>query len=107
MRYYWYGGEKYIRQMTKECVVCSHKNNLSNLTCLSPLRPIKVHPQIMWRIHCDLIGPFPESNSGNKYICVAICAFSKYVEAIGNSFFLKYLLFGKKQDFRISQFFRS
>jgi hypothetical protein len=34
-----------------------------------------------WRVHIDLIGPLPESSVGNKYIFLAVCALSKYVEA--------------------------
>lgn len=88
MRFYWLGGEKFVRQKTKECCVCAHKNNIWNNAQVSPLQPIPVIPQIMWRIHIDLAGPFDESNLGNRYLAIAICAFSKYVEAAGNLFIL-------------------
>ena len=69
---------------TKECVVCGHKNNVFNAAGLPPLRPIPVVPKVFWRIHVDLAGPLPETSNGNKYIAIAICAFTKYIEARGN-----------------------
>lgn len=33
------------------------------------------------RLHLDILGPFPTSNSGNKYILVIIDQFSRWVEA--------------------------
>jgi len=34
----------------------------------------------------DLAGPFyPTSIDGNRYVAIAVCAFSKFVEAQGNS----------------------
>ena len=84
MRYYWYGGESYVRQKTKECIVCSHKNNVFNGAAVTPLRPITVTPKIFWRVHIDLAGPFPTTKNKNKYIAIGICAFIKYVEAKGN-----------------------
>ena len=92
MRYYWYGGERYVRQKTKECIVCSHKNNVFNAAGITPLRPIPVTPKIFWRVHIDLAGPFPTTKSKNKYIAIGICAFIKYIEAKGNVLFCFVLL---------------
>ena len=84
LRYYWHGGEKYVRMKTRECIVCGHKNNVFNAPGFPPLRPIPVTPKLFWRIHVDLAGPLPQTSKGNKYIAIAICAFSKYIEAKGN-----------------------
>ena len=84
MRYYWYSGEKYVRMKTKECIICGHKNNVFNAAPVPPLIPIPVTPKIMWRVHVDLTGKLPVTKNGNKYIVVAICAFSKYIEAKGH-----------------------
>ena len=70
---------------TRECVVCGHKNNVFNAATVPPLIPIPVTPKIFWRVHVDLTGKLPVTNKGNQYIAVAICAFSKYIEAKGNS----------------------
>ena len=85
-RYYWYGGEKYVREKTKECVVCWQKRGHNNAK-IAPLCPIEVQPQIMWRVHVDLAGPFPKSKQESKYLAIGICAFSKYIEAMRNIFF--------------------
>ena len=84
MSYYWYGGEKYIRKHVKECIVCSHKNNVFNSADVTPLRPIPVIPKIFWRVHIDLAGPFTKTKNKNKYIAIGICAFIKYIEAKRN-----------------------
>ena len=84
MSYYWYGGEKYVRQRVRECIACSHKNNVFNSADVTPLRPIPVTPKIFWRVHIDLAGPFLKTKNKNKYIAIGICAFTKYIEAKGN-----------------------
>ena len=93
LRFYWLGGEKYVRMKTKECVVCAHKNNVFNTPAVPPLKPIPVQPRIMWRVHVDLSGKLPTTKNGNKYIAVAMCAFSKYIEAKGNVPYFSTLLF--------------
>ena len=104
MRYYWYKGEKYVRMKTKECVICGHKNNVFNYAAVPPLRPIPVTPKIFWRVHIDLSGKLPITKNGNTYLAVAICAFSKYIEAKGNhphffDFFYKSLVEKRKIQF--------
>ena len=85
MRYYWHKGEKYVRMKTKECVICGHKKNVFNAAPVPPLKPIPVTPKLFWRVHVDLSGVLPTTSRGNKYLGVAICAFSKYIEAKGNN----------------------
>ena len=83
MRYYWYGGEKFVRQKVRECTACAHKNSRVWQTSVAPLKPIPVIPKVMWRIHLDLCGKFKKSDAGNQYIALAVDAFSKYVEGQG------------------------
>ena len=84
LSYYWYGGEKYVPMKTKECVICGHKNNIVNAAPVPPLKPIPVTPKIFWRVHVDLTTKLPTTENGNKFIALAVCAFSKYIEAKGN-----------------------
>ena len=91
LRYYWYGGERYVREKTKECIICSHKNNVFNAAAVAPLRPIPVTPKIFWRVHVDLTGKFTKTKNGNQFIAIAICAFSKYIEAKGNPYFFMFI----------------
>ena len=72
-----------MRMKTKECVVCGHKNNVFNKAPVPPLVPIPVTPKMFWRVHVDLTAKLPETQNGNKYIAIAICAFSKFIEAKG------------------------
>ena len=53
---------------------------------MTPLNPIPVDPKLFFRINLDLMGPFLESNNGNKYVAIAVDAFSKYVEFVRNLF---------------------
>ena len=86
-RYYFLGGEKWVREKVKDCVVCSHKNKSTWKPQITPLKSIPVAPKAWWRVHIDLMGPFPKSGAGNKYVVLGVCAFSKYVEAEGNNTF--------------------
>ena len=86
-RYYWHGGYTFVKEKTRECVYCAQKNQAFNEAPVAPLCTIPVTPKAMWRIHCDLFGPLPKTKSGNAYVAVAICAFTKYVEAMRNFLF--------------------
>jgi hypothetical protein len=87
-RFYWHGGEKYVRDKVANCVVCANKHTAPWTAGLAPLKPLKVEPQPMMRIHLDLAGPFPPSAVGNVHIGVAVCAFLKYPEAMGNLLYI-------------------
>ena len=49
---------------------------------LNPLIPVV--PKLFFRINADVMGPFLKSNNGNKYVAIAVDAFSKYVEFAGD-----------------------
>ena len=83
-RYYAPGAEKLIRMKVKNCVYCSHKSDAIWKALMPPLQPIAVTPTLWSRVHIDLIGPLPKTANNNMYIAIAICAFSKYVEAKRN-----------------------
>ena len=89
-RFWFLGGEKWVRKKIRNCVACSHKNSSVWKSSKAPLRPITVFPKAFWRINLDLLGPiYPVSEQGNKYILLMIDPLTKYVEAAGNlSFFL-------------------
>ena len=83
-RFWFRGMSLWVRKKTKECVACTNKNNKNWPAHRTPLIPIPVTPQMWWRVHIDLIGPLPTSSCGNKYICIAVDAFSKFIEAQRN-----------------------
>ena len=102
-RYYWRGGYQYVAQQVKDCVACAHKNNSSWPASFPPLQPISIIPKVFHRVHVDILGsnsplkitfyptifkcsgPLEQTINGNQYIAIAVCAFTKYVEAQGNS----------------------
>jgi len=45
-----------------------------------------VEAKLWWRVHVDLIGPLPKTDTGNKYICIGVCSLSKFTEGKGNLF---------------------
>ena len=83
-RFWFRGMSVWVRKKTRECVPCSNKNNAEWPAQRAPLTPITVDPRLWWRVPVDLIGKLPTSSSGCKYIGLAVCALSKYVEAQGN-----------------------
>ena len=87
-RFYWYGGEKYVREKVANCIVCANKHTAPWTAGLAPLKPLEVEPMPMMRIHIDLLGPFPASAIGNVYVAVAVCAMLKYPEAMGNILYI-------------------
>ena len=94
-RFYWYGGEKYVRDKVANCIVCANKHTAPWTAGLAPLKPLDVEPQPMMRVHLDLLGPLPASAIGNVYVGVAVCAMLKYPEAMGNILYI----FKKDQTF--------
>ena len=82
-RYYWRGGQAYVAQKVKECVACAYKNNTIWKAGLPALTAIPVIPKPFWRLNLYFAGPFSRSRNGNAYIGLAVCAFTKYVEAAG------------------------
>lgn len=77
---WWKGMYKHIRTYIQTCDLCQRfKSNVNRKNRLmyssSPCR--------IWECaHIDLVGPFPESRTAMKYICVITDSFSKYVESI-------------------------
>ena len=84
-KFYFSGGQGWVREKTRDCVACAHKNNTVWPAVRAPLKPIVVAPKAMWRIHIDLLGPLqPVSDSGNRFVAIAVDALTKFPEALGN-----------------------
>ena len=66
-----------VKDYVNNCSVCQVKR-------VSFLIPDKLHPLPICarfeRIHIDLMGPFPASAEGHRYVVVAIDAFTKWAE---------------------------
>ena len=89
-RFYFKGGERWVRKKIRDCVACSHKKSSIWIGAKTPLRPIEVYPKAFWRINLDLLGPiYPVSEKGNKYILLMVDPLTKYTEACGNQYLSK------------------
>lgn len=73
----WQGMTKDIKDFVKSCPICqkikSPKSPYIQRRFSSSTYPFE-------RILIDPVGPFPEDAKGNKYIYVATCGFSRFVE---------------------------
>lgn len=79
IRYYWINMSSFIKQYCQSCDTCQ-RFNFSCLHPRAPLQPISVSRP--WQlVGVDFMGPFRESQSGNKYIILAIDHFTKFAEA--------------------------
>ena len=80
LNYWWAGLWQDCRDAVKSCAACSQSKATfsSQQPVLHPL-PIK---GLFYRWHVDLAGPFIVTKQGNKYLMIAVEAFSKYVEVL-------------------------
>ncbi|MES9883466.1 MAG: reverse transcriptase domain-containing protein [Sedimenticola sp.] len=79
LSFYWFRMSDSVRQWIKQCDFCGERKKPVK-GAKAPLQKYTVgYP--MDRVSTDVLGPFPISESGNRYILVVMCNFTKYVEA--------------------------
>ena len=78
-RGYWVGYKSDITNWCQNCPQCQ-KRKSPNKKAHHPMRQYLVGAP-MERVAVDILGPLPESNLGNKYICIVSDYFTKWVEA--------------------------
>ena len=78
-RFYWVGYKQDIINKCNTCHVCQARK-MPTKTSRAPLKPYIVGIP-MERVQMDLIGPLPESFSGNKYVLSLTCCFTKWTES--------------------------
>ena len=78
-RYYWHGMFKDIEHWCNTCVDCAMKKMPRNKH-KAPLLPIPVDGAFD-RVAMDILGPFPVTNSGNRYIIVFSDYYTRWPEA--------------------------
>jgi predicted aspartyl protease len=76
--HYWPGTDQTAKQVCDNCPTCQSASQGGIIP--REIRPIPVYGALE-RWHLDLIGPFPTSSSGNKYIVVAVDSVTKWPEA--------------------------
>ena len=78
-RYYWPGYSQDVKDWCKSCSACATRKSPAPKN-KAPLKNIKVgYP--MQLVAVDILGPLPESITGNSYILVAGDYFTRWMEA--------------------------
>ena len=77
--YHWYGMGADVRKYIQRCPQCKAQKS-SSPTQRAKLQTYQAGAP-MDRLHLDVLGPFPISSSGNKYILVIMDQFTRWVEA--------------------------
>ena len=78
-RYWWKGMYKDVEHWCKSCTECSMRKSPRN-SKKAPLLPIPVEGAFD-RVAVDVLGPFPASNKGNRYIVVFSDYLTRWCEA--------------------------
>ena len=77
-RFYWPNITHDVRDYINNCATCATKK--ASFLLPDELQSFPVSARFD-RLHIDLMGPFPETPKGNKYITCCIDAFTKWAEA--------------------------
>ncbi len=80
-RYFWHNRTEDVRMVVKRCQQCQLVRSAGSI-CFGDeqLKSIPIC-DLFHRVALDIVGPLPETKSGNKYILVAIDHYSKWCEA--------------------------
>ena len=78
-RYIWYGLRKDCEIYVRACPRCSREKKASKAA--RGALGVYHAGAPMERLHIDILGPFPKSSKGNRYILMVICQFTKWLEA--------------------------
>lgn len=76
-RYYWPGMRRQIMRFVLSCVDCQTKKG-SGEAPAGLMRPIRVQKPFE-KVGIDLVGPFPRTAAGHRYVIVAIDFLTKWV----------------------------
>ena len=78
--YFWLGMSSEVRAWCRTCTICRHFKG-PNHQKPAPLQQAAVGAPFD-RVGLDLLGPFPRSSRGNRYVMVVMDYFSKWPEAV-------------------------
>lgn len=76
-RFFWPGLARSVRRYVAACEPCQRRKKPSSLPA-GFLQPIDIPFEPFFRVGLDLLGPFPISSSGNKWIAVATDYATRY-----------------------------
>ena len=70
--YFWPNIVRNTEAFVKSCDSCQRIDK-GNEVKKVPMKLVPIISEIFTRINCDLVGPLPESEKGNRYILTAMC----------------------------------
>lgn len=76
-RFFWPGLYRSVRQYVAACDLCQRRKTPA-LRPAGTLQPIEVPDEPFFRVGLDLLGPFPVSATGNKWIAIATDYATRY-----------------------------
>ena len=79
-RFYWPGYRMDVQIWCAKCIVC-HERKGPNRRNRGPLKPINIGVPFE-KVGMDILGPFPVTARGNKFVLVIMDYFTKWPEAI-------------------------
>uniref|UniRef100_H2ZRT1 Gypsy retrotransposon integrase-like protein 1 n=1 Tax=Latimeria chalumnae TaxID=7897 RepID=H2ZRT1_LATCH len=79
IRFYWPGWQEAVREWCQKCLVCGARK-ASSKTPQAPL-VLSLAKRPLERVALDIVGPFPSTPRGKKYILVAADYFTRWTEA--------------------------
>ncbi len=71
---------KFVVYGIEQCTNCIHNDNYTNSNYVAPMKLLPIPAYSYECVHVDLCGPFPESKWGNKYVIIAACRLTMFVE---------------------------
>ena len=78
-RYFWPGLSRLVADYVRQCTDCAMYKP-ANVNMTPPLIPI-TSTRALQLIELDVVGPFPVSDKGNKYIFTIIDTYTRWSEA--------------------------
>ena len=79
-RFYWPTLRKDVADYCRRCEACQKTSRVK--PCHAPLIPLPIMDEPFQKIAMDIVGPLPQSRSGNRYVLV-ICDYAiRYPEAV-------------------------
>ena len=74
--FFWVGMKTDIKKFIGSCDSCMRNKHHRVFEPEARIWPVA--PRKFYRVHMDLVGPFPENGTGYKYICVFVDTLSRY-----------------------------
>jgi hypothetical protein len=80
LTYWWSNMRALVEDVIKACSGCEREKAVFNMAP-KQLTPLPIEG-MFYRVHVDLMGPFPATAAGYTYVLLCIDAFSKWIELI-------------------------